>query len=301
MHVDLPSGLRIEYERAGPPDAPPILLIMGLGMQLVAWPPSLVEGLVARGFHVVRFDNRDAGLSTHLRDAPRVDVRTAAIRSMLGFAARPPYTLADMAGDAIGLLDALGIGRAHVVGASMGGMIGQVLAADSPARVASLTSIMSSSGAPRFNFHWSPATRVLLTPPPKGADEAALLDHMEKVWNAIGSPGLQPPREALRERLRASLRRAYDPSGVSRQLLAIMASGDRRPLLRRIAVPTLVIHGERDPLVPIAAGRDTAAHVPGARFVAVPGMGHDLPEARVPSIVDEIAGHCGEAGRRAAA
>ncbi len=301
MHVDLRSGIRIEYERAGPADAPAILLVMGLGMQLVAWPPSLVEGLVGRGFQVLRFDNRDVGLSTHVRPARRVDVRAAAVRSMLGLSVRPPYTLEDMAGDAIGLLDALGIVRAHVVGVSMGGMIGQVLAAGWPARVASLASIMSSSGAPRFRFHWTPATRALLTPPPRGADEAAVIDHLEKVWMLIGSPGMQPPREALRTRLRTSMRRAYDPAGVARQLLAIMASGDRRRLLRRITVPTLVLHGDRDPLVPIGAGRDTAAHVPGATFRAIPGMGHDLPEALVPRLVDEIAAHCGEAGRRAAA
>jgi pimeloyl-ACP methyl ester carboxylesterase len=301
MHVDLRSGIRIEYERTGPADAPAIVLVMGLGMQLVAWPPSLVDGLVGRGFQVLRFDNRDVGLSTHVRPARRIDVRAAAVRAMLGLSVGPPYTLEDMAGDAIGLLDALGIGRAHVVGVSMGGMIGQVLAAGWPARVASLVSIMSSSGAPRFRFHWTPATRALLTPPPRGADEAAVIDHLERIWMLIGSPGMQPPREALRTRLRTSLRRAYDPAGVARQLLAIMASGDRRRLLRRIAVPTLVLHGERDPLVPIAAGRDTAAHVPGATFRAIPGMGHDLPEPLMPRLADEIAAHCRAAGRRAAA
>ena len=301
MHVDLRSGIRIEYERAGRPDAPAVLLVMGLGMQLVAWPPSLVEGLVGRGFQAIRFDNRDVGLSSRVRPARRVDLRAAAVRSMLGLSVGAPYTLEDMAGDATGLLDALGIGRAHVVGVSMGGMIGQELAARWPARVASLVSIMSSSGAPRFRFHWTPATRALLTPPPAGADEAALIDHLERIWMLIGSPGMQPPREALRHRLRTSLRRAYDPAGVARQLLAIMASGDRRRLLKRITAPTLVLHGERDPLVPIAAGRDTAANIPGARFVAIAGMGHDLPEPLVPRLVDEIADHCGGTGGRAAA
>jgi pimeloyl-ACP methyl ester carboxylesterase len=296
MHVDLPSGIRIEYLVSGPADAPPVVLIMGLGMQLVAWPPALVDGLVARGLRVVRFDNRDAGLSTHVSSKRRVDLRAVAVRAMLGLSVNPPYTLEDMAGDTVGLMDALGIRRAHVVGASMGGMIGQVLAAGWGPRVASFTSIMSSSGALRFRFHWSPATRALLSRPPPGATEAQLLDHMERVWGLIGSPGLQPPRVALRERLRGSLRRAYDPAGVARQLLAIMASGDRRALLRRIATPTLVLHGERDPLVPIAAGRDTAAHVPGATFRAIPGMGHDLPEALLPRLVDEIATHCAKAG-----
>lgn len=301
MNTELRSGIRIEYERAGPADAPTILLVMGLGMQLVAWPPSMVDGLVGRGFQVLRFDNRDVGLSTHVRPARRIDVRAAAVRAMLGLSVRPPYSLEDMAGDAIGLLDALGLSRAHVVGVSMGGMIGQVLAAGWPSRVASLVSIMSSSGAPRFRFHWTPATRALMTPPPDGTDEAALIAHLEKVWMLIGSPGMQPPREVLRTRLRTGLRRAYDPAGVARQMLAILASGDRRPLLRRITVPTLVLHGERDPLLPLAAGRDTAAHVPGATFRPIPGMGHDLPEALVPRLVDEIAAHCGAAGRGAGA
>lgn len=302
MHVDLPSGLRIEYEQQGAPDAPVILLVMGLGMQLIAWPPAFVDALVERGWRVLRFDNRDAGLSSRVPGhGPRRDLRAAMVRAMLRMKVNPPYTLDDMARDAIGLLDALGIARAHVVGVSMGGMIGQVLAARFPERVASLASVMSSSGALRFAFHWSPATRALMTPPPKGADEAALLEHVERMWMLIGSPGLQPPREQLRERLRISMRRGYNPAGVQRQLLAIMASGDRRPLLRRIAVPTLVMHGDKDPLVPIGAGRDTAANVPGARFVPIPGMGHDLPEALLPRLVDEIDAHCRAAGQRAAA
>lgn len=296
MHADLPSGIRIEYDITGPADAPPIVLIMGLGMQLVAWPPALVEGLVARGFRVVRFDNRDIGLSTRVTGSRPIDMRKAAVKAMLRLPVRPPYTLEDMAGDTVGLMDALGIARAHVVGVSMGGMIGQVLAAGWPQRVRSFCSVMSSSGALRFSFHVTPATRALLSPPPRDADETALLDHMERVWMLIGSPGMQPPREALRARLVASMRRAYNPAGVARQMLAIMASGDRRKLLRRITAPTLVVHGERDPLVPIGAGRDTAAHVPGAVFRPIPGMGHDLPEALVPTLVGLIADHCAQTG-----
>jgi pimeloyl-ACP methyl ester carboxylesterase len=295
MHVILPSGVRIEYEVAGASDAPVILLIMGLGMQLTAWPPNFVQGLVARGYRVVRLDNRDIGLSDRFTAGKPVDLRAAAVKAMLGFKVKPPYTLEDMAGDALGVLDALQVARAHVVGVSMGGMIAQVMAAGWPTRVLSLASVMSSSGAMRFNFHVSPATRALLTPPPRDADEEALLDHMERIWLLIGSPGLQPPRDALRDRLRSNLRRAYNPAGVARQMLAIMASGDRRPLLRRIEVPTLVIHGERDPLVPIAAGRDCAANIPGAVFRAVPEMGHDLPEALLPMLVEEIAAHCARA------
>jgi pimeloyl-ACP methyl ester carboxylesterase len=292
MHVHLPSGIRIEYELTGPQRSPTLVLVMGLGMQLVAWPAPFVEGLVSRGFRVLRFDNRDAGLSTHVAGGRRVDLRTAVVRAMLGLSVRPPYTLEDMADDTCGLMDALGIDRAHVVGVSMGGMISQVLAAGRPARVASLTSIMSSSGALRFNFHWTPATRAVLSPPPRDADEEALLLHLERIWMLIGSPGLQPPRDRLRDRLRAGLRRAHDPAGVARQLLAIMASGDRRRLLGRIEAPTLVLHGDKDPLVPVAAGRDTAAHVRGASFHVIPGMGHDLPDALVPDLVRRIADHC---------
>ena len=292
MHVDLPSGLRIEYEDRGPADAPAIVLIMGLGMQMIAWPPAVVEGLLGRGFRVLRFDNRDVGLSGRVPGPRPVDVRAAAVRSMLGLKVHPPYTLEDMATDTVGLMRARGIERAHLVGVSMGGMVAQVLASGWPQHVLSLTSVMSSSGALRFRFHVSPATRALMRPPPRGATEEQLVDHLERVWRLIGSPELQPTRDALRTRLRNSLRRAYDPAGVARQLLAILASGDRRPLLRRIRVPTLVLHGDRDPLVPIAAGRDTAANVPGAVFHAIEGMGHDLPEALLPRLVDEIATHC---------
>jgi len=298
MHVDLPSGIRIEYEAFGPASAPSVVLIMGLGMQLTAWPMPLVDGLVERGFRVVRFDNRDVGLSTHLRPHARVDLRAAAMRAMVGLRVHAPYTLEDMAGDTIGLMDALGIARAHVVGVSMGGMIGQVLAAGWGPRVVSFTSIMSSSGARRYAFHWTPATRALLAPMPRGLDENGMLDHLEGVWRLIGSPGLQPPSEVLRERLRASMKRASDPPGIARQMLAIMRSGDRRKLLKTVRVPTLVMHGERDPLVPIGAGRDTAAHVPGAVFKSIPGMGHDLPDALLPRLVAEIAEHCDAAAAR---
>lgn len=300
MHVDIPSGLRIEFEDRGPADAPPVVLIMGLGMQLISWPPALVDGLLARGLRVLRFDNRDVGLSGRVAAARPVDLRAAALRAMLGLNVRAPYTLEHMAADTVGLMHARGIGRAHLVGVSMGGMIGQVLASGWPQHVLSLTSVMSSSGARRFSFHVSPATRALLRPPPRGATEEQLVDHLEQVWRLIGSPGLQPARDALRARLRTSLRRAYDPGGVARQVLAILASGDRRPLLRRIRVPTLVLHGDRDPLVPIAAGRDTAANVPGAVFHAIEGMGHDLPEALLPRLVDEIATHCERAQALAA-
>jgi pimeloyl-ACP methyl ester carboxylesterase len=292
MHVELPSRIRIEYEATGDPSAPVILLIMGLGMQLIAWPPPLVNGLAARGFRVLRFDNRDIGLSTHVHTSRPVDMRLALGRAMIGLPVRPPYTLQDMAGDAVGLLDALHIDRAHVVGVSMGGMIAQLVASGWAARTRSLTSIMSSSGRVRFRYHFTPATRAMLAPPPPGANEEQLLAHMSRVWHAIGSADYPPEPEAMRERFRASLRRSFNPAGVGRQLLAIMADGDRRARLRRITSPTLVLHGERDQLVPIEAGRDTAQNIPGAVFRSIPKMAHDLPLALVPLLVDEIASHC---------
>jgi proline iminopeptidase len=292
MHTDLPSGIRIDYAVHGSPSAPAIVLITGLGLQMTAWPTSFIEGLAARGFRVVTFDNRDAGLSSRATSAKRIDLRAAALKGIMGFPVQPPYTLEDMGSDAIGLMEKLNIDRAHVLGISMGGMIGQVLAAKHRERLRSLTSIMSSSGAMRFSFHMSPATRALLSPPPRNATEEQMLDHTEHIWMLIGSPGLQPPRDVLRERLRQSMQRAYNPAGVARQMLAIMASGDRRRLLRTIETPTLVIHGDRDTLVPIGAGRDTAANIPGASFHEVKGMGHDLPEPLVPMLVDLVAGHC---------
>lgn len=295
MHTDLPTGIRIEYDIRGPASAPPIVLIMGLGMQLIAWPVPLLEGLAARGWRVLRFDNRDAGLSSRVETRRPIDLRAAMIRSMLGLRTRPAYTLEDMAADTAGLMDALGMASAHVVGVSMGGMIGQVLAAKMPHRVRSLTSIMSSSGALRFRFHVSPATRALLSRPPRGATEAQLLAHSERVWGLIGSPGMRPDPAELRERLRKSMARGFNPMGVARQILAIMDSGDRRPLLRTIRVPTLVMHGDLDPLIPIAAGRDTAAHVPGATFRVLHGMGHDLPDPMLPTLVEAIAEHCARA------
>ena len=300
MRVELPHGLGIEYQDEGPKSGPVILMIMGLGMQLTAWPRTLIEGLHDHGFRTLRFDNRDAGLSDRVVDRARLDIRAEAMRSMIGLGARSPYSLQDMAQDALGLMNALMIDRAHVVGVSMGGMIGQVLAAESGQRVRSLTSIMSSSGAPRFRFHWTPATRAVLTPPPRAADEEAILDHMEHIWHVIGSPGMQPPPAVLRERLRAELRRANNPGGTMRQMLAVMASADRRPLLKRIEVPTLVMHGEVDPLIPIAAGRDTAAHVRGARFISIPGMGHDLPDPLISAVLADIAAHCRAADSQAA-
>lgn len=284
--------LHIEYESLGDPSKPTVLLIMGLGMQLLGWPDEFCHGLVARGYRVVRFDNRDCGLSGRAPGKKRANLLLAMAAAALGLPVRTPYTLEDMAGDAIGLMDRLGIAHAHIVGVSMGGMIAQVLAARFPQRVLSLTSIMSSSGNRRVSRPSKPARKVLLSRPTDPKNTESVIDHLVEMFGVIGSPGYPSTREELRQRVGHSVRRAYEPAGTARQLLAIIASGDRRKLLRTISAPTLVIHGADDPLVPLAAGRDTAQQIPGASLLVIDGMGHDLPEALLPRLVQAIADHC---------
>ncbi len=288
-----PEGkLHIEYESLGDPRHPAIVLIMGLGMQLTGWPDEFCHGLVARGYRVVRFDNRDCGLSARTPGRKRANLLLAMAAAALGLPVRTAYTLEDMAGDAVGLMDGLRIKRAHIVGASMGGMIAQVLAARFPQRVLSLTSIMSSSGNRRLSRPSRPARKVLLSRPANAADPESVIDHLVEMFGVIGSPAYPTTTAELRQRLGRSVRRAYEPAGTARQLLAIIAAGDRRKLLRTIAAPTLVIHGASDPLVPIAAGRDTAQNIPGAALLVIDGMGHDLPLALLPRLVEAIADHC---------
>jgi pimeloyl-ACP methyl ester carboxylesterase len=286
------NGLEIEYESLGEAGAPSILLIMGLGMQLLAWPDAFCRRLVERGFRVVRFDNRDVGLSAHISGAKRPNLVWAMIAARLRLPLRTPYTLSDMADDAIGVIDGLGIARAHVVGASMGGMIAQVLAARFPQRVLSLTSIMSSSGNPRLARPKPDALKALLSRPANPHNAESVIDHLVRVFGIIGSPGFPPDPAELRERVGRSVRRGYYPEGVARQLVAVIASGDRRKLLNTIVAPTLVIHGAADPLVPPDAGRDTARNIPGARLMLIEGMGHDLPPALFERLAEAIAAHC---------
>lgn len=292
------NGLTIEYEALGDPAAPVILLVMGLGMPLSAWPDALCGGLVERGYRVIRFDNRDCGRSSkiHVRRQPNLGAAFAA--AWLRLPVRAPYTLEDMADDAVGLLDALGIRRAHLVGASMGGMIAQVAAAMYPERVLSLTSIMSSSGRRKFSRPQPHARRALLSKPARPDDPDSVVEHLAGVYGVIGSPGFPTERGELREMLARAVRHGYHPAGITRQLVAILASGDRRALLSTIAAPTLVIHGADDPLVPVDAGRDTARHIEGARLMVIPGMGHDLAPGLQPILVDAIAAHCRTAESR---
>jgi proline iminopeptidase len=286
------APLHIEYESLGDPSHPAIVLIMGLGMQLMAWPDSFCQALVVRGYRVVRFDNRDCGLSGRAPGKKRANLLLAMAASALGLPVRTPYTLEDMAGDTVGLMEKLGIAQAHIVGASMGGMIAQVLAAKFPQRVLSLTSIMSTSGNRKVSKPSKPARKVLLARPADPKDPESVIEHLVEMFGVIGSPGYPSTREELRQRIGRSVRRAYEPAGTARQLLAIIASGDRRKLLRTISAPTLVIHGAADPLVPIAAGRETAQNIPGASLLVIDGMGHDFPEALMPRLAQAIADHC---------
>src|SRR5271166_3060605 len=287
------NGIAIDYEETGPRDAPAILLIMGLGMQLVAWPNTFCEGLAARGFRVIRFDNRDAGLSSRMPSAGRIATRAMMARAFVRLPVRPPYTLNDMARDALGLLDALGIARAHVVGASMGGMIAQILAIEHPERVKSLTSIMSTTGDRRLPGPKAKVLRALLRPRPR--NKAVAVRGSMEFFRLIGGSGFPPTDAELRDKVERAVQRSYRPAAVLRQLIAIQAAPSRVQALRRVRVPTLVLHGSDDPLVPMAGGEDTAANIPGARLRIIPGMGHFLPEALVPLLVDEIAGHCRKA------
>lgn len=284
------NGLELEVECFGDPSRPAVLLAMGLGMQLIAWPDAFVGALVDAGFRVVRFDNRDIGLSQKI-SAPPVNVARATLRYLLRLPIRAPYGLQDMAQDALGVLDALGIERAHVVGASMGGMIVQNLAATAGQRCASLVSIMSSSGDRRLPWSDLRVLRRLLSRPPAGATFERQVEHFAALFRALSGPGYPISDEELRARLHRSLARSYNPAGTLRQLLAIVSSGDRSELLRRIRCPTLVLHGDADPLLRLAHGHDCAAKIPGARLVVVPGMGHDIPSSLVPVLTDAVLAH----------
>jgi pimeloyl-ACP methyl ester carboxylesterase len=287
------NGLEFDVEEFGVRDAPPVLLIMGLGMPAAAWPDEFCARLAGQRLRVIRFDNRDSGHSSRIDSARRMNVRLAFARALLRLPVRAPYSLDDMAADTAALLGALGIGRAHVVGASMGGMIAQVLAARYPERVASLTSIMSSTGnpSPRVALGKRRALRAIMNRPRNIADEEVLIAHLMNVFGVIGSPGYRSEPALLRAHLQKVAQRGYYPPGAERQLLAILASGDRRPLLERITAPTLVIHGADDPLVPVAAGIDTARSIRGAQLKVIPGMGHDFAPALQPLIADAIAAH----------
>lgn len=268
------NGIRIEVEDSGG-SGEPLLLIMGLGGQLIHWPPDFVEALAQAGYRVIRIDNRDAGLSQHLPELGVPNIALAGLQRVVGATPRPPYTLQDMAQDALGALDRLDIPRAHVVGMSMGGMIAQRMAIAAPERCATLTSIMSSSGARGLPGLQPRVLRVMLSKP-RGSDTEAVVRYYLNFFRAVGSPAYPVPEEAMRELILQTIARSYDPAGNLRQLAAILADTTRADELARVRCPTLVLHGDADPFVLIECGRDTARRIPDARFVAIEGGGHDL-------------------------
>jgi pimeloyl-ACP methyl ester carboxylesterase len=286
------NGIQIEYQETGARDAPAILLIMGLGTQLVGWPDSLCNDLAAQGYRVIRYDNRDVGLTTRTAALTPAEIAARCMQAVSGKPVEAPYDLDDMAADALGLLDALGVARAHVVGISMGGMIAQILAADHPERVASLLLLMTHSGNRNLPPGRPEALAALFAPRPDGSDREAAVAHTMRTYRVIGSPAYRMSDADLRAWVERSVDRAYHPLGAGLQLLAVLASPDRVARCRRIRVPTLVMHGIDDPLVPVECGKELAAIIPGARLQLVPGMGHDLAEGLMPLWADAIAGHC---------
>lgn len=275
------NGVELEYDTFGDPADPALVLIMGLGAQLIDWPEEFARQLAGHGFHVLRFDNRDAGKSTWLDDLPVPD-----LAALLAGGGAPPYTLADLADDTVGLLDALDIDRAHIVGASMGGMVAQRVVLDHPDRVLSLTSIMSTTGDPSVGQPSEAALAVLLRP--AAPDRASAIAGAVSGYRVFASTGFDITDEYLRDRAEAAYDRGYHPVGGTRQLAAIVTAEDRTTGLHGVTVPALVIHGEVDQLIDPSGGRATAAAIPGADLLLVPGMGHDLPTGAWPQIVDAI-------------
>ena len=289
------NGIRIEYDTFGSPSDRPLLLVMGLGGQMPMWDDAFCSGLAAEGQHVIRFDNRDVGLSTWFDEAGAPNIIELMQKAASGESFEVPYTLDDMADDTAGLIAALGLEDVHVCGASMGGMIVQTLAIRHPGRVRSLVSIMSTTGNAEVPPAKPEAMARLMTPPAAGRDGA--IEASVETWKVIGSPGFPPDEDRVRERAGILYDRAFHPEGTVRQMAAIMAHGSRVEALRGVTAPTLVIHGEADPLVPVEGGRDTAASVPGAELLLIPGMGHDMPVGVWPQLTSAISEHTEKAER----
>jgi pimeloyl-ACP methyl ester carboxylesterase len=287
------NGIQIEYEEFGDPGNPAIVLIMGFAAQMYVWPDSFCRALADRSFRVVRFDNRDAGLSTHLDGVKAPGMKRSMFASIFGIKLKVPYTLGDMALDTVGLLDALNIERAHVVGASMGGMIAQILAARHGGRIASLTSLMSTSGSRRLP---GPRPRVLkhvLFKHRKKMQEEDMIRYLVDFWTLIASPKYPTPAAEILGKVTSWVRRDSDPNANIRQFAAMAADGDRTELLGTIECPALVIHGAHDPLIRVEGGQHTADCIRNAELHVVDGMGHEIPEQLVPLIAERIAQHCG--------
>lgn len=295
------NGIDIEYETFGRKTDPALLLIMGFSAQMTMWPVKLCEGLAARGFYVIRFDNRDVGKSTHLSQLGVPNVGEAMAKMMAGQPVTAPYTLDDMAADAVGLLDALGIASAHIVGASMGGMIAQIIGAKYPQKTRSMVSIMSTTGRPGLPAAKPEAMAALTTPPASDSREDRIAAG-RRIWNAIGSPGFPPAEDELEELLQREVDRVpYDPDGPARQMVAIIAAAPRNDMLKNVRCPCLVIHGADDPLLPVECGKDTAACIAGCELVVIPGMGHDFTNALVPLYLEYIGNFVSGVERKKAA
>jgi len=287
------NGVQIEVDIHGPDSGEPLLMIMGLGMQLVAWPEGLVDELVAQGFRVIRFDNRDVGLSQSFDGLGVPNIPMTALLHTLRLPIKAPYQIADLARDAVGVLDALGIDKAHICGASMGGMIAQHLGFAHGQRVKSLTLMMTTSGHRGLPKESLKVRRALLSRPARATTPEQkfenILDHYVMLYGVIGSPGYPPEPKALRERIARGVKRAFRPQAVARQLVAIAADGHRAERLPRITAPTLVIHGQHDALIPVAAAHDLAKRIPGSKLELVDGWGHDLPEPLWPQLAASVA------------
>jgi pimeloyl-ACP methyl ester carboxylesterase len=277
-----PAHLDIAYERLGDRHAPPVLLIMGLGAQLIAWPDGFCDELLARGVQLIRFDNRDCGQSTHITGARPPNMMAA----FAGDFTSASYNLSDMAADAVGLLDALGLDSVHLVGASMGGFIAQTIAIEHPRRVRSLTSIMSTTGDRSVGQPHPAAMQVFAGVPP--TNRAEVVQRSLNASRVLGSPGFAPDVDGITGRAGRAFDRGFDPLGIARQAVAVMASPDRTSGLRSLEIPTLVIHGANDPMCDVSGGRATAAAIGGAELVVIEGMGHDLPRALWPQLASKI-------------
>lgn len=286
------NGIQLAYDEQGDPQGEPILLIAGLGLQLISWPDAFCKGLADQGFRVIRFDNRDSGLSSKMDHFGKPNLHLAFFKTLFHMPLFSGYTLYDMARDAIGLLDGLDIPKAHVVGASMGGMIAQIIAARYPHRALTLTSVMSTSGRPGLPGPTMAASNAMFSRPANPRDMNSVIDHFVHLFRVIGSPAFPTPEAELRKRVAQSVRRNVCARGTARQVMAVASSGDLGAQLRTIRLPALVIHGTDDPLVPIACGRDSALLIPNAILHEVEGMGHDFPPALDAVLADLIGAHC---------
>lgn len=283
------KGVEIAYDTFGYPSAAPMLLIMGLGVQMIAWDEKFCEQLAAKGYWVIRFDNRDSGLSTSFAEAGAPNVAALTKAQSRGETLDVPYTLKDMADDAVGLLDTLGIESAHVVGLSMGGMIGQLMAVRFPKRLRSFTSLMSTTGNPKLPPPNPEVLSVLVAPIP--LERSAYIESWINVWRVLSGPQIPVEEKLARQWAEQSYERGLNPTGFLRQMAAIIASGNRKDVLKAVIVPTLVIHGDADPLASQESAIDTAEAIPGAKLRIIPGMGHALPEALWSVVIDAIADH----------